>query len=209
MSGLKLTISAPIHGALPYKWLRSTSTSTSAPAPRLPSPSLQNLNFRISDCSAAVRGQLLQAARPQVPALAAPVPSYTVTRCRTLGVAVLILRRHKSSHKCLSYFSSSDSDNRAVFVGPKNMVTENAKSEALLSHDDTDEKAAHRPSSPPSMRDADQKSSKLLTLPTILTLGRVAAVPLFISSMFFRHQNFHIFLISICMYQFSSRMFSI
>ncbi|XP_031374892.1 CDP-diacylglycerol--glycerol-3-phosphate 3-phosphatidyltransferase 1, chloroplastic-like isoform X8 [Punica granatum] len=32
------------------------------------------------------------------------------------------------------------------------------------------------------LRDADQNSIKVLTLPTILTLGRVAAVPLFIST---------------------------
>ncbi|XP_031374886.1 CDP-diacylglycerol--glycerol-3-phosphate 3-phosphatidyltransferase 1, chloroplastic-like isoform X3 [Punica granatum] len=34
------------------------------------------------------------------------------------------------------------------------------------------------------LRDADQNSIKVLTLPTILTLGRVAAVPLFISTFY-------------------------
>lgn len=36
---------------------------------------------------------------------------------------------------------------------------------------------------PPSVQDS-QLQSKLLTLPTILTLGRVAAVPLLVASMF-------------------------
>lgn len=181
MSGLKLTVSASIHGALPYKWLRSTSTSASDP--RIPSLSLQKLSCRSQDRSTAVRGTLLPAARPQVPPRASHASSNTVTSGKSLGLSVLILRRPKSSQKCMSYFSSSDSDNRGDFVGPKNMVSGTTKSEALSNHDDTDQRAAHRASSPLSMRDADQKSSKLLTLPTILTLGRVAAVPILISSM--------------------------
>ncbi|KAK4756785.1 hypothetical protein SAY87_006912 [Trapa incisa] len=188
MPGLKMTISASIHGAIPYKWLRSTSTPSSASGPSLPSLSLHNLSCRSTGLlSPAIRGALLPAARPQVPPRASHASDhdYAVASSKTLGLAVRILRRPKSSsHICMSYFSSSDSDNRGEFAGPKNMVAENTKSDALLNHHDTDQKAANRASSPPSMRDDNQKSSKLLTLPTILTLGRVAAVPLLISTFY-------------------------
>ncbi|KAK4746902.1 hypothetical protein SAY87_025939 [Trapa incisa] len=104
---------------------------------------------------------------------------------KTLGLAVRILRRPKSSsHKCVSCFSSSDWDNRVEFVGPKNIMGENTKNEGLLNHHDSDQKAANRASSLSSMRDYKLKSSKSLTLPTILTLGRVAAVPLLIATFY-------------------------
>ncbi|XP_031373264.1 CDP-diacylglycerol--glycerol-3-phosphate 3-phosphatidyltransferase 2 [Punica granatum] len=185
MSGLKLTISVSIHGALPYKWLRSTSTSTSARRPL--SPSLRPLRSRIPNpSSVAVRGPTLPAPRPQgrrIPPCAPPCCPANISS-KTLGSSVLILRQPECSSKCLSYFSSSDSDNRGESVAAKSMASENAKSVPFLNHDDDDQKAARGASPPPSMQDADQNSSKLLTLPTILTLGRVAAVPLFISTFY-------------------------
>lgn len=187
MSGIKLTISASIHGALPYKWVRSTSTSTR----RFTSPFLRQLNCTIPNRSTGLGRELWPASLPQgrrLPPCAPPPRGCSAISSKTLGLTVLIMRQPKSSHRCLSYFSSSDSDNRGEFVGSKNMVAENAKSDALLNPNDSDQKATQRDSSLPSMQDAEQKSIKLLTLPTILTLGRVAAVPLLISCMFLHHQ---------------------
>lgn len=84
--------------------------------------------------------------------------------------------------------------NKAGFPGSNLNPNHPSGSGAVADMDPDNDKTVHggdwygKPTPSPSLHQRQQQqppSSKLLTLPTILTLGRVAAVPLLIGSTFF------------------------
>lgn len=90
------------------------------------------------------------------------------------GVGSYFIRRSSGGCKCVASSSSSG--------------LEGGKNEGLLRNDDGKSSSQlgngnQRPPSP-SVQNQEEKTNQLLTLPTILTLGRVAAVPLLVSTFY-------------------------
>lgn len=91
-------------------------------------------------------------------------------------------RNNRSSSSPLSF---STSPSNKLRISGSDPVTDPSSGPMVHSEDNnnTFKQPFSPPPHPPSMQ--QQSSSKFLTLPTVLTLGRVAAVPLLIASAFF------------------------
>lgn len=110
-------------------------------------------------------------------------PAHVIPPSKTLGFAFWV--RHKSP--CFSSVrdSSSSSVEKSGVSGssPRPGVVVEMGSGMKDRDGSENEVLLQKERVPPSVQDS-QLQSKLLTLPTILTLGRVAAVPLLVASMF-------------------------
>ncbi|XP_030451212.1 CDP-diacylglycerol--glycerol-3-phosphate 3-phosphatidyltransferase 2-like [Syzygium oleosum] len=170
MPSVNLKFSASLRGSHPHKLIRflaSSATTAAIPSPRT------NLWLLARASSSARRSPAAALSRAWV---AAPLDGrYGILRGRTSsGAGSYFVRRASRGCKCDSSSSSSGIE------GGKNeglLRDDGGKSSSQL------ESGNQRPP-PPSVQNQEEKTDQLLTLPTILTLGRVAAVPLLVSTFY-------------------------
>ncbi|KAL3732131.1 hypothetical protein ACJRO7_028899 [Eucalyptus globulus] len=171
MPSVNLRFSASLRGPHPHKLIRFLASGATASA----IPSARGRSSPLTKPSANARPSPAAAALPRA-WVAAPLNGrYGSLRGRTSnGVGPYLVRRAGDGRKCVSSSSSSG--------------LEGGKSEGLLRDDDgksssQSESGNHRPPAPP-VQNQEEKADQLLTLPTILTLARVAAVPLLVSTFY-------------------------
>ncbi|KAF8021925.1 hypothetical protein BT93_G2151 [Corymbia citriodora subsp. variegata] len=170
MPSVNLRFSASLRGSHQQKLIRFlTSGATAAVIPS----TRTHLSLLAKPSSNARRSPTAALSCAWV---AAPLNGrYGNLRGRTSnGVGSYFARRAGGGFKCVSSSSSSG--------------LEGGKGEGLLRDDDAKsssqlESGNQRPPSP-SVQNQEEKANQLLTLPTILTLGRVAAVPLLVSTFY-------------------------
>ncbi|XP_010534442.1 PREDICTED: CDP-diacylglycerol--glycerol-3-phosphate 3-phosphatidyltransferase 2-like [Tarenaya hassleriana] len=203
MSGLKLSVAAASICTNPYKWVRTVSASAVASSnPR--GRRRQRSPFSSSSLSndANPRRTLLPCAPFAFSAHVSGSPSWIITD-------LLYASSHKglgfpirgSRHRPLCSPSSSSSSSSSERSGPSSssgsgLVADMGQDDAVTADqngfrhghlrgcgnggDDSLLRQSHSPSHQP----PTPSSSKLLTLPTVLTLGRVAAVPLLVATFY-------------------------
>lgn len=191
MPSVNLKFSASLRGSHPHKLIRflaSSATTAAIPSPRT------NLWLLARPSSSARRSPAAALSRAWV---AAPLDGrYGNLRERTSsGAGSHFVRSASWGCKCVSSSGSSG--------------IEGGKNEGLLRDDDGKsssqlESGNQRPP-PPSVQNQEEKTDQLLTLPTILTLGRVAAVPLLVSSKFHFHLKSEFWFCSVHLLRFPRR----
>ncbi|KAL5800146.1 hypothetical protein ACOSQ4_033030 [Xanthoceras sorbifolium] len=180
-SGLKLSMAASMYRTSPYKMVRHVTTLTSPTNLSILLPLPQNISgWRITPC----------ALLPSLAHVSSPPHNKNLLVSSSLPFSRFRARNNR--------FSSSSSSNNTPASSSEDRVGLSGSDpdhdpssgpvivDDMISEDNTNSKAVNDdwyPAQPPSMQQ-QQSSSKLLTLPTILTLGRVAAVPLLISTFY-------------------------
>ncbi|KAK2633826.1 hypothetical protein Ddye_028618 [Dipteronia dyeriana] len=195
-SGLKLSMAASssIYTTSPYKTTRHVTSPTNLSTMLLlPQNNNNNSGWRITPC-ALVHPLAHVSSHPSnknLPVSSSTLPFTTITRS------------HLRNNRFSSFFSSppssssttTSSEDNVGFSGsdpdhdpsPGPVIVDDMKSEEnnKVVKDDWyyDQPPPRPPTTLPSMQH-HHSSAKLLTLPTILTLGRVAAVPLLIGTFY-------------------------
>ncbi|XWS56491.1 hypothetical protein CRYUN_Cryun09bG0089800 [Craigia yunnanensis] len=153
MSGLKLSLAGSIY-VKPSKWVR-TITTTTTPATTWSPPSLHLTRHTIG--------------------LFSPSAHVSIPLLPYKNLPPVIRFAFPKFPKCFS--SSSSENNKGAFngsgSGPGGIVVDmgsDSKTSPLMQH-----QQEHQPK-----LSSNNSSSKILTLPTVLTIGRVAAVPVLI-----------------------------
>ncbi|XP_057981831.1 CDP-diacylglycerol--glycerol-3-phosphate 3-phosphatidyltransferase 2 [Malania oleifera] len=166
MSALKLTMAASIGGK-PYNWVRTITFATPT-AVTATATNSSSLTIKASPTLNS-KAESISVVGWRMPPCAPPAHD------KGSGKSYLGFRGHKSFAFSTTPYSSSEDKGGGSSGLVADMGSENNNAAAWYTSD-----RKQPPPSPPQ----HQQPSKVLTLPTILTLGRVAAVPLLVCTFY-------------------------
>ncbi|KAF5733794.1 hypothetical protein HS088_TW16G00234 [Tripterygium wilfordii] len=174
MVGLKLAVS-------PYKLLRSFTTTTATTTTKR-KHNVNNFNGKVGE-----RISLIYRERRRITRYA-QLP-YKSSKAN-LGLAFRTTHNSLSRNSCFSTDRDSGSHSSGLGSGMGSESKPGIVDDCCYSYNNNDQKNKldrrnqQQPLPSPSMQNQNNQSSKLLTLPTILTLCRVAAVPLLVCTFY-------------------------